>query len=385
MLDITFDGKRVRFATGIKVKKSHWHEKGKVKPDSPNVDAENIHLERIRQQVSEIQAEALLRGLTITETYLKEKFYEKRSGKKSDGFFDYCDRFLASKEAEYKKNTLKGTRSTINHLREFERKRSIPLEFENFSAAFEQELRTYFIREIGLVNNTIAGHIKHLKTILHWCERQGVRIHPDFRLFKVQWEETDQLACTMDELATLMALGDEIGAQLMNVRDLFVLGCCTGLRYSDLSRVISENIHNGMLTIRTEKTKDPLVIPLVEAAQEIHNRNPDGLRHITPQRFNTYLKELCRLAGMTRPVKLSTYSGAEKRERTGEFWKFVASHTMRRTFVTVSKLAGLDDHVVMRVTGHKNVAHFRKYFKQTDATTRAKLEEAWATLTPQGG
>ena len=79
--------------------------------------------------------------------------------------------------------------------------------------------------------------------------------------------------------------------------DIFCLACFTGLRFSDLNKIKTENIADGILTLRTEKTKDILTIPLNDYSIEIIDRHTSNdkihLPHvITNQKMNEYLKEL---------------------------------------------------------------------------------------------
>jgi hypothetical protein len=50
---------------------------------------------------------------------------------------------------------------------------------------------------------------------------------------------------------------------------------------------------------------------------------------------------------------------------------------MRRTFVTVSHSIGMDDHTIMKITGHKNYQNFKKYLKLTQITVQREAVEKW--------
>lgn len=68
-------------------------------------------------------------------------------------------------------------------------------------------------------------------------------------------EETYSVYLNSDELKKIYKcdLSDE--PRLDRVRDLFLIGCCTGLRFSDLSLLSSDNIDNveSVITIKTVK------------------------------------------------------------------------------------------------------------------------------------
>lgn len=56
---------------------------------------------------------------------------------------------------------------------------------------------------------------------------------------------------------------------LDRVRDLFLVGCWTGLRFSDFSRIAPENIKGDFIEIETQKTAEPVVIPIHTTVKQI--------------------------------------------------------------------------------------------------------------------
>jgi integrase len=72
----------------------------------------------------------------------------------------------------------------------------------------------------------------------------------DLTHFKVVEEETDAIYLNEDELAKIYNLNLSDDKELEEIRDIFVVGCFTGLRYSDLSTLSPEHIDtvNGLST-----------------------------------------------------------------------------------------------------------------------------------------
>ena len=54
------------------------------------------------------------------------------------------------------------------------------------------------------------------------------------------------------------------------IRDMFILGCLTALRYSDYSRLTSQNLINGYIVIRTKKTNVDVKVPAHDYVKEIY-------------------------------------------------------------------------------------------------------------------
>jgi integrase len=65
--------------------------------------------------------------------------------------------------------------------------------------------------------------------------------------FKIPEEESDAIYLTHQEIATIYQADLSAHAHLIEYRDLFVLACLTGLRFSDFSTLKPEDLQRGML------------------------------------------------------------------------------------------------------------------------------------------
>ena len=97
------------------------------------------------------------------------------------------------------------------------------------------------------------------------------------------------------------------------VRDLFLIGCCTGLRFSDLSLLSSDNIDNveSVITIKTVKTGRTVVIPFGNAiVRQILQKYDNELPRVpSNQKFNDYIKEIAKKAEINEPILLQRTKG----------------------------------------------------------------------------
>ena len=163
----------------------------------------------------------------------------------------------------------------------------------------------------------------------------------------------DTIYLKEDELQRLYDLDLSANKRLESVRDLFLIGAYTGLRFSDFTRLKPENITNGgrTLAIETQKVKGTPVIPLNPNARAIFNKYGCLLpRAISNQKFNEYLKEVAQLVEFTEKVQTTRTQGGKRTTTTSEKWQLVRSHTARRSFATNAILAGLAPGDVMKIT-----------------------------------
>lgn len=175
---------------------------------------------------------------------------------------------------------------------------------------------------------------------------------------------------TPGEIAQLESMSFERDDRLERVRDLFLIGCYTALRYSDWRKVGMDRVQvvNGVkvLVIVQQKTLGSAALPIGEKlAALIQKYCVEGWPKLSMQKFNQSIKELCKRAGIVQQVSIVGYRGGKSITVTGPKWQFISSHTARRSFATNAVLAGIPVSEVMKFTGHKSMSAFFQYIRTT--------------------
>lgn len=99
----------------------------------------------------------------------------------------------------------------------------------------------------GLKRNSVGTTIKQLRIFLRDSVRRKIIQPIDLSDFKILDEETDAIYLTVPEIRALYEVDLSAHPEWSRFRDMFVLGCYTGLRFSDYSSIRPEDIHKGML------------------------------------------------------------------------------------------------------------------------------------------
>lgn len=158
------------------------------------------------------------------------------------------------------------------------------------------------------------------------------------------------------------------------IRDLFVVGCLTALRYSDYSTLTADNLQNGYIVKRTKKTNVDVKVPAHDYVKEIFTKYngqiPSGL---CIQYFNKYLKLIMREIGLNDKITFSYTKGGKLKTVTREKWELISSHTARRSAATNMYLTGrMKTLEIMKLTGHRSEQNFFRYIRLTsDDTARS--------------
>ena len=95
-------------------------------------------------------------------------------------------------------------------------------------------------------------------------------------------------------------------------KNVFLFQCYTGIRYSDLENLRKCDVHDKYIEITTIKTVDSLRIELNTHSRAILKKyapfefpNGKALPVVSNQKMNTYLHELCKLAGFDEPIRIN--------------------------------------------------------------------------------
>ena len=162
------------------------------------------------------------------------------------------------------------------------------------------------------------------------------------------------------------------------VRDLFIVGAYTGLRFSDLTNIRPENIRNGMISIEQHKTDGKVVIPCHKIVTSILNKYNGTLpRSVLNQKMNDYIKEVCQLVGLDELVTKSITKGGKRIINSHKKYEIISTHTARRSFATNAYKKGVPTITIMKITGHCTEKAFLKYIKLSKEEHADILLKIW--------
>jgi integrase len=160
---------------------------------------------------------------------------------------------------------------------------------------------------------------------------------------------------------------------LINARDWLIISCETGQRVSDFMRFAKEQIrYEGnvpLIEFTQVKTCKKMAIPLSKKVMSIlEKRKGEFPRKISDQRYNEYIKEVCKIAELNEIIKGSRSKTDDKitRKESGLFPKheLVTSHIGRRSFAT-NNYGRIPTSLLINVTGHSTETMFLEYIGKT--------------------
>lgn len=268
--------------------------------------------------------------------------------------------------------------NTIDHLSDFCRLNGVSTnDVYTYSIGMEfcENFVYYLKAEKKLMQNTVKGHLERLQAMLQKAMLYGYCVDNSYKEVRVPEEEVGAIFLSMTEIIRIYYF-DRLTRFMSEVRDYFVIGCMTGLRYSDYSRLNETNFDRdtNMIRVKTQKTGVVISVPMHRFVREILRKYDYRLpKPRCIQYFNRAVKEISKMVGITEPILWERTVGTEVIRKEIPKWELVSSHTARRSFATNMFLQNIPTYRIMLITGHKSESSFFKYIRVTREENAATL------------
>ena len=357
-LRVCYQYKQKYFATGVRCLASEWDGRGvRGRKDAA---ALNARLDDIVRKAREVEERLRERGELSLDGFAK---LMRANGEKcaagARGFWEFCEERVAVRSHGRTRWTEVRYRRLLAYLRE---------RFSWTAAEDVQEvdlvrLDAMLVREGVSEGTRWHNYHRYLKALLSDAVKAGmIRRNPyDGGVITRPKDDGSALERYLSEEEMERMKHVELPAgHLSRVRDLFLFQCYTCMGFADLRDFSSSRLEEVggrlMYSSRRNKTGCAFSFMLLRGAEEILKKYGGVLPLISAQKYNLYLKEVARMAGISRPV---------------------TSHWARHTGATLLLNAGVRLEVVARVLGHSSTEMTRKvYAKLLDDTVAREMMKA---------
>lgn len=341
---------KIYLKTNIYIKPEHWDKSQSQVTNHPQADDLNAMLYEYILYLQGIELGYWKRGIPATLSLLKDAVKKKSAVNITFSAFAKS----AIDQSDKRQSTKDNLHTTLTVLNEFRSGIDFKDLNYNFLIDFEQ-----YLREKGNAVNTIAKHMRHLRTMINEAINQGY-MHADeypFRKYKIKQEKGKHEFLTPDELRKLESA--EVKDQSMrHVLDAFLFCCYTGLRYSDFCQLTPDNFIkiNGKrwLYFKSIKTGVEIRLPLhllfESKALSVLEHYPDIASFAALPCNSEVNKQLRKLSGITGINKRITY------------------HVARHTCATLLVHQGVPITTVQKLLGHTSVKTTQIYSEVLSST-----------------
>ena len=353
---ISCNGRTASFSTRQQTSPHDWlAKKGRVGPTSAVAQGVNHALSDIEQRLNALYERTLREERYITAEYLKEQYLLQDKPRQT--FADIYSALCEEKAAHKSKATARGFRDSYKSFVRFldtrGLRRCLPHEVDK---ALIEAYRLYMLRDLGYKMSSVAVYLRRLHQVFRRAMLEaGLREDP-FDLIDIETPAYERNALSAEDLQRLLAYRPHRSVD-NHVRLIFLLGCFTGLAFSDLKKLRMEDVYTlgdgrRYLSICRTKTQNGSIVPLLPIAEEIlayvGQGRTEGLwfrEFPVNSHFNRKVRELLVKAGCSPHTEAS-------------------SHTARHTFATTICLEnGLPIETVSRMLGHRFISTTELYAK----------------------
>ncbi|MBT4825608.1 MAG: tyrosine-type recombinase/integrase [Flavobacteriaceae bacterium] len=367
--------------TGFTVHPSQWsNSKKRAKPVSPELKNLNNKLSELEIFLADRLNEDINLGVEITNKWLNkqiDRFNNKVPTTDLSFLLNLIDDQIGNlhlKKAKdgtmgLKKNTVKGYKDFRGVLVKYEEHIDSKIKINDFGKEELEGFVKWLSDEQQYAKGDIGRKIKRLKGLLKYGAEKGLKLGINIDAIDKQYSYKTKKHINViseDEFFKILNLKG-LPPYLENVRKWLLIGLNIGQRISDLQKIRKQDIRYdsdgiGLIDVIQVKGEEPVTIPvkLKPVIDIIRYRFPYP---ISDQKFNDYMKEVCKRASIDQIVKGYKMNPQTKRKELVEAPKYqlLASHDMRRSFATYHFDKGVSVNLIMKITGHKRESTFYEY------------------------
>lgn len=384
--------------TSLFVDKHYWEV---TRHKKRNVDAED------KKQISEVNDELSKIENFVLKCYsselpnpsnkewLKEKVYTYYNPKNdneyiSDVLTDCIQNVIDT--ANTRENNQKGfglSKSRINSYKNLLKiiktyqKGKKTIRIKDIDIRFGKAFLNWMLNKQNYSESYARKKLDDIKTVCRDAEIYGIEVSKQITKVKGGKPKTDFIVYLSPEELLQIENTTLLSEAHQNTRTWLLLGCHIGQRGSDLLKINKSNFvtRQGLkfIELKQQKTGKHVTIPILEKTEEILK---NGLPYpIAIQNFNTYIKEICKIAGIdkmiegTKVMMLDENGNEIPKDKNGKYvkkgvkrtvkgiypkYELVTSHVCRRSFAT--NLYGImSTALIMKITAHSTEKMLLQY------------------------
>jgi len=369
----SYSNNRLKLSTGEKIHPQRWNpEKERVRFNRgrPEDNAINDTIDRYEKAIVGVYRKLIAKGKVDSGAFRSLVLIELNKKDKEQGltFLQFFDSYYTELKKIHPYEKVKRFGTLYNHLETMYKVH--PFSWNEINMVWYDRFKAYIVIELGSSKNYFAQLVKLLKMVLNTATDRELNTCTKYKSthFRAESEQVNNIYLTVQELELIYNHDFSSSQKLDRVRDVFLVGCWTGMRYGDYSRLTMNNFTNdGFIAKDTTKVEGRVIIPIHPMIKEILEKYKGKLpKPITNARFNHRLKKIGEAVKINNVVNITRTEGGQRVTHTFKKWELISTHTARRTMATNMYKAGIPIPTCMIITGHSNVRQFLNYIKVTE-------------------
>jgi integrase len=387
--------------TGFVIDYKDWSDK-KAEPlqNNDELKALNSKLSKLAVFLKDAYNDVTSEGIEFTGDWLQEQidiFNNKTPVVELDVLTNYIQKYID--DAPYKKNQKKELGLSAGRIQNLKLFKKTILRYE----AEKLKGKDILIKDINLKfieayklwlfgkrysTNYVGKNIANFKTIVFDASKNDIETSSQIKNIKGVSEQKppEQIIYLSEEEQESINNTPLMREALINARKWLLLGCLIGQRGGDLLNITEKNIKdiNGIkiIELKQQKTGKLVAIPLLPEALKLIE---SGLPYrISLAKFNEYLKEVCKYAGLVEPItgRKKIKNNVPTVKKVFEKWELISSHVCRRSFCS-NFYGRIPTPILMNISAHGTEQMFLLYIGKTSYDNAYQMLEYFSKLAPK--
>lgn len=332
----------------------------------PNYIQRNIILLKLKEKAYKIIDEFALEDIDFTLTQFEEKFRGKSS--KQTTVSEFWLEKISDLNIAGRTGNASAYKDVYSSFFKFKKNKSIL--FRDITYSVLDKYETY-LRSNNNTDGGIAFKMREIRALFNDAIRKGIvqeKYYP-FKTYKISKLKGRNIkkALSREEMRKLESIDISMLPHLINSKNYMIFSYYTGgMNFIDMLKLTWDDIDDNRINYTRSKTKKNFSVQILEPVKKVleyyknqnratnfvfpillkENLTPMQIKnrkHKTLRRFNKDLKEIAKIQGVN---------------------KNVSSYTIRHSFATNLKFAGVSTDVISDAMGHKSVEITNAYLKR---------------------
>lgn len=346
-------GKKKYYGTGINLNPENWSESKQKVIGLPKYLKDNYNALIESMKITYIQK--LTRGVPADQMESKDS--------NAESLIAFLNQYIVEMESglhNINKSTIQSYNSVKTRLNQFMKWKNInDLKFDEITMDWYREYFSW-VKENQFGIHSFDKAIKVLKRIMKVAQERElhdntVYLKSGFRRHKTT---TDKIYISPEEIEMIEQVDLKGMDHLARERDRFLISYYFVMRWEDSTLINRESVveHFGLnYSYVAKKTGIKCIVPISQKAKAILEARNYDLGNDSNQKANFKIKEVGMLAGLTQTVNQNGIRAPK--------YKFITTHTARRSAATNLYLEGMDLETIARVGGWKKLQTLKIYLK----------------------
>lgn len=329
-IECTQQKRRIYFSTHVYVRPEIFAHGAIV--GTPNADSLNYVLYKMVQEIEQVELEYIKRGVEVQLPMLKEavRSHISPTAKLADFGIKVVE------QSERKNLTKLNYQTLLNNIEKFRKGALITDVDYQFVVSYDK-----WLRDSGIAHNTRISRLRLLRALLNEARKRDIIHANPFERFRIQQMVSKKGFLTVEQLHKLEKM--VLKGYEEKVRDAFLIGCYTGLRFSDIVTLRNEHFNKGWLTKKMAKTGYVVEIPVAELF--------GGKMMLLLEKYNENIERVTKSLGSNASVNKTLRSILDRINVDPK----ITFHSSRHTFATHLGQSGVQLTTIQKLLGHQKL------------------------------